>query len=427
VTCCYPALCLLFIMLPVVISPQRFPPEGRKQPSRARPSIPAVVVLALCAVPSGISFFAIESSISSQGSGFGATQQLLPNANRVLLKSGRVPEARTNILPFGAQPVPNNRYAEAMSDDILLTLRLFRAPEAPPAKNHVASKPLLSESTAVPHEEQRRWSLRKSTIALSGVAMATMLLRLVTQRLDVLACSASALLSATPSSLAAAAAGAAAGGLHTLSGPDHLAALAPLALKVQGGPSGAFRAGIFWGSGHVLGQVLLGLGLLVAGRCGLMAAFGTHYGWAAERLAAGAVGVVLVLIGMLGLKEAREWKESGGVENDGMESDARGCSSLTWKTFGTGVLSGMHPDALLLCLPALALPTRLTGLSYLMAFGMGTLAAMGTYTAALHCACRRLGQQTVGRVSTVASGVAVAVGAAICSTALGIPLLGGLM
>merc|ERR1712039_408415 len=126
--------------------------------------------------------------------------------------------------------------------------------------------------------------------------------------------------------------------------------------------------------------------------------------------------------------EAREWQEEdGAATEEDPATHASGSRTLTWKTFGTGVLSGMHPDALLLCLPALALPTRLAGLTYLTAFGTGTLAAMGGYTAALRSACKRLSSQSVVRVSMVASGVAVAVGVAICSTALGIPLLGGLM
>ncbi|MBX2803639.1 MAG: hypothetical protein KTR31_38530 [Myxococcales bacterium] len=50
--------------------------------------------------------------------------------------------------------------------------------------------------------------------------------------------------------------GLSAGALHVLSGPDHLAALAPIALnsRTQG-----FRVGAQWGAGHGLGVVLLGL------------------------------------------------------------------------------------------------------------------------------------------------------------------------
>ena len=51
-------------------------------------------------------------------------------------------------------------------------------------------------------------------------------------------------------------AGVVAGALHTFSGPDHLAALAPMVAKQ---PKGAARLGAMWGFGHGLGVVLLGL------------------------------------------------------------------------------------------------------------------------------------------------------------------------
>lgn len=51
-------------------------------------------------------------------------------------------------------------------------------------------------------------------------------------------------------------AGMAAGAAHTFSGPDHLAALAPMVAKQ---PKGAARLGALWGFGHGLGVVLLGV------------------------------------------------------------------------------------------------------------------------------------------------------------------------
>jgi hypothetical protein len=47
-----------------------------------------------------------------------------------------------------------------------------------------------------------------------------------------------------------------AGSVHVLSGPDHLAAVAPLAVRQ---PRAASRLGLVWGLGHVLG-----LGVVVA-------------------------------------------------------------------------------------------------------------------------------------------------------------------
>lgn len=48
-----------------------------------------------------------------------------------------------------------------------------------------------------------------------------------------------------------------AGGLHTLTGPDHLAALAPLCIgrsRLQ-----SFSVGALWGCGHDAGQVIFGI------------------------------------------------------------------------------------------------------------------------------------------------------------------------
>ena len=56
-----------------------------------------------------------------------------------------------------------------------------------------------------------------------------------------------------------------AGFVHVLSGPDHLAAIAPYAVD---GKSRAWRTGVRWGLGHAAG--VLGVGLLVlccATRC----------------------------------------------------------------------------------------------------------------------------------------------------------------
>ena len=55
--------------------------------------------------------------------------------------------------------------------------------------------------------------------------------------------------------LAATLAGLAAGLIHVLSGPDHLAAVAPLA----GGRGRAWRAGFLWGLGHSGGVLAVGL------------------------------------------------------------------------------------------------------------------------------------------------------------------------
>ncbi|CAE7404121.1 unnamed protein product [Symbiodinium sp. CCMP2592] len=162
------------------------------------------------------------------------------------------------------------------------------------------------------------------------------LLRVATGHLEFWAASVDSLLSlksvAAGSPLLAAGCGAGAGALHTLSGPDHLAALAPLALRVRKGPGAAFRTGMFWGSGHVAGQLLLGSGLLLLSRS--LPRFQLGLAGLAEQLASLAVGFVLMTIGALGIKESRDWDED--------QNQRSVQTSFSWKTFGTGMLSGMR-------------------------------------------------------------------------------------
>jgi hypothetical protein len=56
-----------------------------------------------------------------------------------------------------------------------------------------------------------------------------------------------------------------------------------------------------------------------------------------------------------------------------------GTGSLS--TLFTGIIFGLQPDALFVIVPALALPTKLAALAYILMFVFGTVAAMGSYTA----------------------------------------------
>jgi len=167
---------------------------------------------------------------------------------------------------------------------------------------------------------------------------------------------------------------------------------------------------MFWGSGHVAGQLLLGSGLLLLSRS--LPRFQLGLAGLAEQLASLAVGFVLMTIGALGIKESRDWDEDQNQESVQ--------TSFSWKTFGTGMLSGMHPDALLLCLPALTLPTRSAGLIFLASFGAGSMLAMGGYTAALRAACRSLGEESVRKVSILASVMALTLGVGVCASSVGL-------
>ncbi|KAJ6803395.1 uncharacterized protein M6B38_108275 [Iris pallida] len=171
-----------------------------------------------------------------------------------------------------------------------------------------------------------------------------------------------------------------AGCLHTLSGPDHLAALAPLSIGRTSTESAI--VGALWGCGHDAGQLIFGLlFLLLKDRLHIevISSWGTIV-----------VGLTLLVIGAMGIREALEVPAPCVALENGecdvsitlpLESAPSGKKKIGFATFATGVVHGLQPDALLIVLPALALPSRLAGASFLGMFLVGTVLAMGSYTA----------------------------------------------
>ncbi|KAL6497917.1 Chloroplast protein FOR GROWTH AND FERTILITY 2 [Orobanche hederae] len=174
-----------------------------------------------------------------------------------------------------------------------------------------------------------------------------------------------------------------AGCLHTLSGPDHLAALAPLSIGRTRMESAA--VGALWGCGHDAGQLLFGLMFLLLKdrlHIEIIRTWGTRV-----------VGFTLLVIGAMGIKEASEVPapcvalgENGECDDVSDHENVTGPSvgkkkkKIGLATFGTGIIHGLQPDALMIILPALALPSRLAGAAFLVMFLVGTVIAMGSYT-----------------------------------------------
>ncbi|XP_047307663.1 uncharacterized protein LOC124911251 isoform X2 [Impatiens glandulifera] len=164
-----------------------------------------------------------------------------------------------------------------------------------------------------------------------------------------------------------------AGCLHTLSGPDHLAALAPLSIGRSKLESAA--VGALWGCGHDAGQVIFGLlFLLLKDRLHIeiLRTWGTRV-----------VGLTLLVIGAMGIREASEAvvvPEFSGYEGFGNQPELKKKKKIGFATFATGIVHGLQPDALMMVLPALALPSRWAGAAFLGMFLVGTVIAMGSYT-----------------------------------------------
>lgn len=206
-----------------------------------------------------------------------------------------------------------------------------------------------------------------------------------------------------------------AGCLHTLSGPDHLAALAPLSIGRTRMESAA--VGALWGCGHDAGQVIFGLiFLLLKDRLHIeiIRTWGTRV-----------VGITLLVIGALGIREASEVPTPCVALDNGecdvsiyeaLENPTGGKKKIGFATFATGIVHGLQPDALMMILPALALPSRVAGAAFLVMFLVGTVVAMGSYTVFIG-SCTQALKERVPRITEkltwAASSIAIALGFAI--------------
>ncbi|TAK98596.1 MAG: High-affinity nickel transporter [Verrucomicrobia bacterium] len=175
-----------------------------------------------------------------------------------------------------------------------------------------------------------------------------------------------------------------AGGVHVWSGPDHLAAVAPLAVRQK---RRTWRHGARWGLGHSAGVVLVGL-LSLALRDLLPLEWLSTWG---ERL----VGVMLVGIGLWALRKTfsehvhiHEHEHDGarhvhlhvhhhGHAHEQPEAHRRHLHAA----FGIGTLHGLAGSSHFLgVLPILAFPTKFQAASYLFAFALGTVLSMAVFS-----------------------------------------------
>lgn len=214
--------------------------------------------------------------------------------------------------------------------------------------------------------------------------------------------------------------GTVAGLMHTLSGPDHLAAVAPLAAQKR---QAAWRLGFRWGVGHASGVLAVGLLSLWFRE---ILPLDTLSFWG-ERM----VGIVLIGIGLWGLRRVLNQRaHQHAHEHDGMShahfhlhdhlslhdpTHPAGSRHVhSHAALAIGVLHGLAGSSHLFgVLPALAFPSNVESVTFLIAFGGGTVAAMSLFSSLVgelfgRCAIR--GISTYQAVMTACSLVALAVG-----------------
>jgi ABC-type nickel/cobalt efflux system permease component RcnA len=180
--------------------------------------------------------------------------------------------------------------------------------------------------------------------------------------------------------------------VHVVSGPDHLAAVTPLAIENR---RKAWHIGLYWGAGHVLGMLMIGLLYLAFKEVIPVDAISGY----SEYL----VGIVLIGIGIWAMFNAlghlhfhhrhphfhpepepmvhihsHEHSAEGTHQHQHPHEQTHRQNNLT--ALGVGTLHGFAGIShFLLILPTLTLPTISDSVLYLSGFGVGTIAAMVGY------------------------------------------------
>ena len=163
-------------------------------------------------------------------------------------------------------------------------------------------------------------------------------------------------------------AGVAAGLLHVVSGPDHLAAVAPLAVDSE---RKHWKTGLQWGVGHTAGVLLIALLLLLLRARLPLEAISAY----SERL----VGLSLILVGVWAA-----WRA--------MRPGAGHAHSHAGASFAMGTLHGLAGSSHLFgVLPALAFDVTSSSVLYLAGFGFGAIAGMSAFAAGMGLISTRFG------------------------------------
>jgi len=172
--------------------------------------------------------------------------------------------------------------------------------------------------------------------------------------------------------------------LHVISGPDHLAAVTPLAISSQ---RKGWKIGLVWGFGHLLGMLLIGVLFLLFKEVIPIEAISSY----SEQL----VAIVLIAVGLWAFyrifnekkKHTNPHMHSDGsmhihtYENTSYEhSHKKKMKQNVLSSLSIGFIHGLAGVAhFILLLPVLAFETKLEAVQYIVGFAIGTVVAMTTY------------------------------------------------
>lgn len=148
-----------------------------------------------------------------------------------------------------------------------------------------------------------------------------------------------------------------AGIAHTLSGPDHLAAIAPLTSR-----SGSWKTGLYWSTGHTAAVAIISVLLFVFREALPLEQFSA---WNEQ-----AVGVLLIVLGVWSLYRIYAQTDIA------VHQHPPGAAPL-----GIGLVHGFAGSAHIIgVLPGLAFAAISSSILYLTGFALGSIAAMSGFS-----------------------------------------------
>lgn len=182
-------------------------------------------------------------------------------------------------------------------------------------------------------------------------------------------------------------------GMRHATDPDHVIAVTTIVTR-QRSLRRAVMIGVWWGLGHTLTIFTVGAGIIVFGMV-----IPPRVGLTMEL----AVGLMLILLGMLNLSGALVWAQRrlriipaaagdtlmpGALERDPLARTSlrrwrAGGEASPWRPLAVGLVHGLAGSAAVALLVLAAIRDPLWAMGYLLLFGIGTIAGMMAITLGL--------------------------------------------
>jgi hypothetical protein len=205
------------------------------------------------------------------------------------------------------------------------------------------------------------------------------------------------------------------GGLHAITGPDHLAAILPASVGQTF--FGGIKIGAAWGMGHGITASIFGaLAYFLKGTMVNNVGFLDSLSHIAESV----IGASLVAIGLIGVKESvhidDNYSTGANIEVGSIQySSSQDTEKLLKSIFANGIIHGLSIDGAPSVAPALAMSSWKSALSFLVAYCVGTMATMSFTAGMVGEGSLRLGQAINNpdlprKMSLVSSLIAIFIG-----------------